>query len=117
VVTQGLHGFDAVDIGCPTGTPIYAAAAGTVIIAKSAGWNGGYGKYVAIKHDNGTETVYGHMHEVDVQVGETVAQGQQIGEVGMTGRATGPHVHFEVRGAKNPLGDNYNYGLGLASKD
>ena len=80
IVTQGLHGWNAVDIGAPKGTPIYAAAAGTVIVAKYNGaWNGGYGNYVVISHPNGTETLYAHMSVVLAQVGDTVAQGDQIG--------------------------------------
>lgn len=111
--TQGLHGADGVDIACGKGvdTPILAAASGTVIIAKSSGWNGGFGDYVVINHPNGTQTLYGHMSRVDVSAGESVAQGQTIGLMGATGRATGKHLHFEVHGAKNPLGDNPNYGL------
>lgn len=106
VITQGLHGWNAVDIGAPKGTPIYAAAAGTVIVANhSGGWNGGYGNYVVIEHDNGTQTLYAHMSKVLVAAGDTVAQGDTIGLVGMTGEATGPHLHFEVRGAKNPFAD------------
>jgi LysM repeat protein len=111
VRTQGLHGADGVDIGCPVGTTLYAAASGTVIIAKDSGWNGGFGDYVVIQHPNGIQTLYGHMSRVDVSPGQTVSQGDVIGAVGKTGRATGPHVHFEVHGAKNPLGDNPNFGL------
>jgi murein DD-endopeptidase MepM/ murein hydrolase activator NlpD len=104
IVTQGLHGWNAVDIGAPKGTPIYAAAGGTVIVAKSGGaWNGGYGNYVVIEHDNGTETLYAHMSAVLVSSGDSVSQGDQIGKVGMTGEATGNHLHFEVRGAANPF--------------
>jgi LysM repeat protein len=103
--TQGLHGWNAVDIGVNIGTPIYAAAAGEVIIARPSGYNGGYGKYVAISHLNGTQTVYGHMSEVLVTPGEIVRQGQVIGLSGNTGHSTGPHLHFEVRGAHNPLAD------------
>jgi len=103
IKTQGLHGYNAVDIGTPVGTTLYAAAAGQVIIAKSSGWNGGYGKYVVISHYNGTQTVYGHMSQVLVNEGDTVYQGQVIGLTGNTGNSTGPHLHFEVRGAKNPL--------------
>jgi LysM repeat protein len=106
VITQGLHGYNAVDIGAPTGTPIYAAAAGDVIIARGGGgWNGGYGNYVVISHPNGTQTLYGHMSKVIVSSGDRVYRGELIGYVGKTGEATGPHVHFEVRGAKNPFGD------------
>jgi LysM repeat protein len=104
IVTQGLHGWNGVDIGAPKGTAIYAAAAGTVLIAKNNGaWNGGYGNYVVIAHGNGTETLYAHMSAVLTTVGATVGQGDQIGKVGMTGEATGNHLHFEVRGAENPF--------------
>ncbi len=103
VITQGLHGWNAVDIGAPKGTSIYAAAAGTVIVARTGGWNGGYGNYVVISHPNGTETLYAHMSKVLASAGEQVAQGDTIGLVGMTGLATGNHLHFEVRGAANPF--------------
>lgn len=111
VRTQGLHGRNGVDIGCPVGTPLLAAASGTVIVARTGGWNGGFGNYIVIKHPNGTQTLYGHLQKVSVTTGESVSQGQVIGAVGNTGRSTGSHVHFEVRGAKNPLGDNSKYGL------
>ncbi len=102
ILTQGLHGWNAVDIGAARGTPIHAAAAGTVLIARdNGGWNGGYGNYVVLKHGNGTETLYAHMSAPAVRPGEIVAQGQVIGYVGMTGETTGPHVHFEIRGAEN----------------
>jgi LysM repeat protein len=101
--TQGLHGYNAVDIGVSYGTPIFAAAAGKVIISKDYGWNGGYGKYVVIKHDNGTQTLYAHNSRNIVYAGQTVVKGQVIGYVGTTGKSTGPHVHFEIRGAKNPF--------------
>ncbi len=104
IVTQDLHGWNAVDIGAPRGTAIYAAAGGTVLVAKDNGaWNGGYGNYVVIAHGNGTETLYAHMSEVLTSPGATVSQGDQIGKVGMTGMATGNHLHFEVRGAENPF--------------
>ncbi len=101
--TQGLHGHNGIDIGAPLGTPILAAAAGTVLIARDGGWNGGYGSYIVIKHSNGTQTLYGHASAVLVTVGQTVSQGEEIGEVGRTGQSTGMHLHFEVRGAKNPF--------------
>ncbi len=103
IKTQGLHGYNGIDIGSPSGTPIYAAAAGDVIISRNSGWNGGYGNYVVISHSNGTQTLYGHMKEVIVAVGDQVYQGQIIGYVGNTGRSTGPHLHFEIRGARNPF--------------
>ncbi len=106
VVTQGLHGWNAVDIGARTGTPIYAAAAGIVIVSKDNGaWNGGYGNYVVIQHSNNTQTLYAHMSRVLISAGTQVSQGETIGLVGMTGLATGPHVHFEVRGAQNPFAE------------
>ena len=101
--SQGIHGHNGVDLAASVGTPIYASAAGTVIISKTGGYNGGYGNYIVIRHDNGTQTLYAHNTENYVGVGETVSQGQTIGTVGSTGRSTGAHVHFEVRGAKNPF--------------
>lgn len=103
IITQGLHGWNAVDIGAPSGTPIYAAAGGTVIVARSGGWNGGYGSYVVISHPNGTQTLYAHMSRVSVSVGQAVGRGESIGKVGSTGLSTGSHLHFEVRGAVNPF--------------
>jgi murein DD-endopeptidase MepM/ murein hydrolase activator NlpD len=103
VLTQGRHGFNAVDFGAPRGTPILAAADGIVIVEKGAGkWYGGYGNYIVIAHDNGTQTLYSHNLKNLVSVGDVVKQGQQIGFVGSTGRSTGPHLHFEVRGGTNP---------------
>lgn len=101
--TQGIHGRNAIDFGAPSGTPVYAAASGTVIISKAGGWNGGYGSYIVVRHDNGTQTLYAHLSRNDVAVGAWVTQGSRIGSVGNTGRSTGPHLHFEVRGGKNPF--------------
>ncbi len=101
--SQKIHGFNGVDLAGPIGEAILAAAGGVVVIARSEGWNGGYGKYVVIEHPNGTQTLYGHMSAVYVEAGMSVRSGQQIGENGNTGRSTGPHLHFEVRGAKNPF--------------
>ena len=113
LITQGLHGWNGVDIGAPRGTAIFASAAGTVLVAKNNnGWNGGYGNYVVIAHDNGTQTLYAHMSKVLVVSGAEVTQGDTIGQVGMTGEATGNHLHFEVRGAKNPFAS-----LSLGSSD
>lgn len=106
IITQGIHGWNAVDIGAPLGTPIHAAANGIVIVSRDNGsWNGGYGNYVVITHNNGTQTLYAHMKHSAVSVGQSVLSGQIIGYVGMTGLTTGPHVHFEVRGAANPFRD------------
>lgn len=101
--TQGFHGYNGIDLAAPTGTPLLASADGQVIIARGSGYNGGYGLYVVIRHSNGTQTLYGHMSRVSVSVGQNVTQGQVIGAVGNTGRSTGPHVHFEIRGARNPF--------------
>ncbi|MBI3632103.1 MAG: M23 family metallopeptidase [Candidatus Vogelbacteria bacterium] len=105
--TQGLHGKNGVDIApdcrCSGREPLLAAAAGQVLVAKSGGWNGGYGNYVVIAHPNGTQTLYGHMASVSVRSGATVGQGERIGYVGSTGNSSGPHVHFEIRGARNPF--------------
>ena len=103
VRTQGIHGYNGVDIGAPAGSPIVAAAGGEVIVSRGAGWNGGYGNYVVIRHGNGTQTLYAHNSQNIVYTGDTVVQGQVIGYVGSTGKSTGAHLHFEVRGAKNPF--------------
>jgi len=103
VRTQGLHGYNGVDIGAPNGTPIYAAAGGTVIVSRDSGWNGGYGDYVVIAHNEGVQTLYAHMSAVSASAGSSVSRGEIIGYVGNTGKSTGQHLHFEVRGAKNPF--------------
>jgi len=103
-LTQGLHGYNGVDIGAPYGSPIYAAASGKVTVARGSGYNGGYGLYVVISHDNGAQTLYAHMSTVAATQGATVSKGDVIGYVGSTGLSTGNHVHFEVRGGwKNPF--------------
>lgn len=103
IVTQTLHGWNGVDLGAARGTPISAAADGVVIIARLSGWNGGYGNYVVIQHDNGTQTLYSHASKVLVRPGQSVTAGQTIALVGNSGLSTGAHLHFEVRGAANPL--------------
>lgn len=107
--TQGLHGYahNSIDIGAPIGNSILAAADGVVIVSqfRPSGnpWFGGYGNNVMIKHPNGTLTRYGHMSVVYVSEGARVSRGQVIGEVGSTGDSSGPHLHFEIRGARNPF--------------
>ena len=89
-----------IDIGVPTGTPIHAAAAGTVVYC---GWEEGYGNLVVIDHHNGLATAYGHQTRVAVTCGQNVSQGDVIGYSGCTGFCTGPHVHFEVRVNGSPV--------------
>lgn len=101
--SQGLHGYNAVDLAAPMYTPIRASADGMVLIARSSGYNGGYGSYVVISHANGTQTLYGHMSKVSVSQGDYVSKGATIGLLGNSGKSTGPHVHFEIRGATNPF--------------
>ncbi|MBC3901701.1 peptidoglycan DD-metalloendopeptidase family protein, partial [Acetobacterium malicum] len=90
-VGSKYHG--GIDIGVAEGTPVGAAGAGTVT---QAGWNDGYGLSVTLDHGNGLETLYGHLSEVLVSVGEVVSQLQLIGLSGNTGNSTGPHLHFGV---------------------
>lgn len=101
--SQGLHWRNAVDLANSCGGPVAAAAGGEVIKADGAGWNGGFGKYVMLAHAGGFITVYGHLSGILVSPGQQVGQGERIGSLGATGRATGCHVHFEVRGAQNPF--------------
>jgi murein DD-endopeptidase MepM/ murein hydrolase activator NlpD len=89
-----------IDIAVPTGTPIRAAAAGTVIYA---GWLGGYGNLVVIDHGNQLATAYGHQSSIAAGNGSVVSQGQVIGYVGCTGYCFGPHLHFEVRVNGQPV--------------
>ena len=86
------HGLD---IDGEQGDPVFAAAEGTVV--KTVNSNKGYGNYVIIEHADGTQTLYAHMYSYGVEEGQTVSQGEQIGEVGSIGGTTGPHLHFEVR--------------------
>ena len=83
-----------IDIGVPYGTPIHAAASGTVVLA---GWNGGYGNYTCIDHGGGMATCYAHQSSYAVSSGAQVSHGQVIGYVGNTGHSFGAHLHFEVR--------------------
>lgn len=101
--SQGLHSYNGIDLAVSQGTPIHASAEGTVIVSVMGGWHGGYGNYVVISHPNGTQTLYAHTLRNFVSVGARVEQGQMIAKVGSTGHSTGPHVHFEIRGAKNPF--------------
>jgi murein DD-endopeptidase MepM/ murein hydrolase activator NlpD len=90
---------EGVDIAVGYGTPIHAAASGTVVFS---GWMGGYGNFVIIDHGGGIATAYGHQSSIAVG-GGTVSQGQVIGYVGCTGHCFGPHLHFEVRVNGSPV--------------
>jgi murein DD-endopeptidase MepM/ murein hydrolase activator NlpD len=83
-----------IDLRGDKGDPVRVTANGTVTIA---GWNGGYGNMVEVDHGNGFSTRYGHMSKIDVKVGQSVRIGQTLGEIGSTGRSTGPHLHYETR--------------------
>ena len=100
----------AIDIGAPMGAEVVASDGGVVI---STGWNGGYGNSVGIKHDNGMVTYYNHLSAWNVKVGDTVAQGQPIANVGSTGVSTGPHLDFKVLDANGKPVDPLKY---LASR-
>jgi murein DD-endopeptidase MepM/ murein hydrolase activator NlpD len=89
-----------IDIAVPYGTPIHAAAAGTVVLA---GWVGGYGNYTCVDHGGGMATCYAHQSSYAVSQGAAVSQGQLIGYVGCTGHCFGPHLHFEVRVNGTPV--------------
>ena len=101
---------NGVDISAPTGTPIYASAAGTVSFV---GWNaGGYGNYIIIDHGQGWSTLYGHNSKNQVTKGQVVSQGTQIALMGSTGLSTGPHVHFEIRKGDSKLNPSRYLNLG-----
>jgi murein DD-endopeptidase MepM/ murein hydrolase activator NlpD len=89
-----------VDYGARAGTPVRATADGVVI---SAGWNGGYGNMIEIQHPNGYSTRYAHLSRIAARRGVFVHQGDVVGYVGMTGLATGPHLHYEVRRNGRPV--------------
>ncbi|HRP68499.1 MAG TPA: M23 family metallopeptidase, partial [Turneriella sp.] len=94
-----------IDLACPIGTKVVASAEGEIIFA---GKKGGYGNAVLIRHRNGYITLYGHLSKFAVKKGARVKQGQKIAYSGMTGRATGPHVHFEVRREGKPERPNFH---------
>lgn len=88
------------DMAAPTGTPIYAPADGVVTFA---GWSSGFGRLTKIQHEFGIETLYAHQNQLRVQVGDRVSRGDWIGDIGSSGRSTGPHVHYEIRVGGRPV--------------
>jgi murein DD-endopeptidase MepM/ murein hydrolase activator NlpD len=99
------HSINGTDISAPCGSEVYSANSG-VVIESSDGWNSGYGNYIIIKHQNGSYSLYGHLSLRLVEIGDEVEKGELIGYVGNTGYTIGPtgcHLHFEIRGASNPL--------------
>jgi murein DD-endopeptidase MepM/ murein hydrolase activator NlpD len=96
--TERMKTHSGIDIAAPLRTPVYAAAQGVVTkVNQQYSPNREYGKYIVIDHGFGKETLYGHLLRIDVRVGQQVKRWEQIGAVGQTGRATGPHLHYEVR--------------------
>lgn len=93
------HGHNAIDLAAPIGTPVHAALTGTVLGTGNTDLNPGcysFGKWIMIQHNNGLNTMYAHLSSIDVVKGQTISTGQIIGLSGMTGYATGPHIHFGV---------------------
>jgi murein DD-endopeptidase MepM/ murein hydrolase activator NlpD len=88
------------DIAAPWGTPVAATADGTV---EFAGRMSGYGQVVVVDHGDGVHTRYGHLSRIDVRIGQLLRGGDQVGRVGLTGRSTGPHLHYEVRIGEEPV--------------
>jgi len=107
-ISQGLHWYNAIDFDGQCSDPLYAAAGGTVQRVKY-GWNGGLGNYLTVLHPNGVVSIYGHLSAIFISPGQEVSQGQIIalmgGKPGMpgAGKSTGCHLHFSVRGARNPF--------------
>ena len=100
--SQGLHDNNGVDLAIGRGTPIHSISSGRVKLAR-VGYNGGYGNLTIIYDPTtDTEILYAHQSQIAVSTGQEVSQGQVIGLVGSTGRSTGPHLHLEVHGARNP---------------
>lgn len=99
---QAFH--TGVDISSPQGTPVHVAADGVVT---EANWGGAYGKLIVVDHGNGLQTYYAHLSRIDVIPNQEVRMGQVIGGTGMTGRATAPHLHYEVRRGGTPVNPHY----------
>ena len=96
----GRRMHEGLDFAAAVGTPIHATAEGTVI---TAGWEGGYGRMIEIRHAFGITTRYAHLSQIRVNVGDRVSRGERIGDMGNSGRSTGPHLHYEVRIGGEPV--------------
>ena len=96
---------NGMDFSANIGTPVYATGDGVI---KKAGWQSGYGKIIIVSHGFGYETWYAHLNKYDVRVGQKVVRGEVIGEVGNTGKSTGPHLHYEVH-VKGKVVNPVNY--------
>ncbi|HEY1074376.1 MAG TPA: M23 family metallopeptidase [Patescibacteria group bacterium] len=94
-IITGVH--TGIDFLAEVGTPVWAAADGTVTTADASGWNGGWGKTIVITHSESQNTRYAHLSKLIVSEGQVVKRGDVIGYSGNTGRSTGPHLHFELR--------------------
>jgi murein DD-endopeptidase MepM/ murein hydrolase activator NlpD len=110
--TSNWHGGVDFSSSRGTGTPLVAIAGGTVTKVTHSGYNGGYGLYVKILHDNGVESLYAHNSKNIVTVGQKVEQGQIIGYMGTSGRVTGPHVHMELNNKENPFYNSFQGSFG-----
>jgi len=110
--TRRFH--EGMDFTAPTGTDIYATGNGTV---RLAGWRQGYGNCVEINHGFGYLTLYGHMHQIKVKVGQKVNRGDVIGKVGSTGKSTGPHLHYEVHYKGKVMNPQNYYYLDLSPEE
>ncbi|MDZ4118306.1 M23 family metallopeptidase [Phaeovulum sp.] len=91
---------EGIDMAGPTGTPIYTSGDGVVVFA---GWQAGYGNMIEIRHQFGTSTRYGHLSKIRITVGQKVSRGDRIGDMGSTGRSSGPHLHYEVHVSGKPV--------------
>lgn len=99
-INGGRRRHEGLDFAGPTGTPILATGDGVVI---EAGWHGGYGRMVTIRHAFGIETLYAHMSKIRVKKGQRVSRGDRIGDMGTSGRSTGTHLHYEVHVGSKPV--------------
>ncbi|MGW7078006.1 M23 family metallopeptidase [Streptomyces sp. NPDC054871] len=93
-----------IDLAVPTGTPVHAVGGGTVVLAR---WSGAYGKAVTVRLRDGHYAVYGHLSRISVRQGSRIGTGDRLGSSGATGRATGPHLHLEIR-ARRGYGSDIN---------